>query len=713
MFKLQRRTPTAETGTRSGRFPRLIFQLFLIVPVAGLMVWSLAFAPVLQTSVLGQEGSQTGESDSGDSEYYTPLDEEDLLDYEAAPEDEIPSDDIPLEIPDEALIDLDAEDGPGLGRTLSLPDPAAGWADATFITVDQLQSRFADLLTVEATGDFQFFYTPGADRGSIRILPLADSLDAQAGESFSLTLAWRLGDEWLLPLPVGRRIDVEVGARLYSPPDGVVLAIREQVGGEWRSSSVAMQDIQWTTYGLSREISPDAQQAQIALLWQPSFENAWVEFQLPHIVIGRPEIAAAPLSPTDTPTPAAAPTVAATPEPEPTPQPEIEPVDEPPPTPTPLPPVADEVPPESGDDAVGDEVAPAEAAEQAEQEPVEEPTATPTPTYIIVTSTPTPVDVFEEATRVAVATSWAPILGTSTPTPENLATPTETPTPFVIIVTNTPVPQNQATAVYQQQLATAVAFTTGTPTPFPAEAQVRVATNTPAPQAQPPQPTNTPTPLFVLLDQLPPTATPQPQAEFPAELIGKIMFLTNFQATVNQPNVLIMNPDGSELGIMGTRMFYNRAVARDAYSSDQRFHVYVQREGVAATGTFLQIKYNDTHYEGAVANPMSFFANGNSWSPVWSPVRQSVAFVSNDSGNDEIYLVDINEWPARKLTNNEWEWDHHPSFSPDGSQIVFSSNRITGVRQIWMMDAGGGNQRQITNFPFQAWNPVWVKYPDS
>jgi hypothetical protein len=26
------------------------------------------------------------------------------------------------------------------------------------------------------------------------------------------------------------------------------------------------------------------------------------------------------------------------------------------------------------------------------------------------------------------------------------------------------------------------------------------------------------------------------------------------------------------------------------------------------------------------------------------------------------------------------------------------------------MTSSGGDQRQLTNFPFEAWDPVWVKY---
>ncbi len=45
-------------------------------------------------------------------------------------------------------------------------------------------------------------------------------------------------------------------------------------------------------------------------------------------------------------------------------------------------------------------------------------------------------------------------------------------------------------------------------------------------------------------------------------------------------------------------------------------------------------------------------------------------------------------------TLNVWEWDKHPSFSPDSQKIVFWSNR-EGTKQIYVMDANGRNLKKI------------------
>ena len=133
--------------------------------------------------------------------------------------------------------------------------------------------------------------------------------------------------------------------------------------------------------------------------------------------------------------------------------------------------------------------------------------------------------------------------------------------------------------------------------------------------------------------------------------------------------------------------------------------------GTAHNAGRIQLFYDDAFYNSP-QHQLTYFGSGVAWDPAWSPTSETIALVSSESGNDEIWVLQRNQWPPTQLTKNDWEWDHHPSFSLDGSQIVFDSNRVTGHRQIWMMSSSGEDQRQITNFTFEAWDPVWVKYVD-
>ncbi|HEX9922087.1 MAG TPA: hypothetical protein VGD99_05450 [Anaerolineae bacterium] len=83
--------------------------------------------------------------------------------------------------------------------------------------------------------------------------------------------------------------------------------------------------------------------------------------------------------------------------------------------------------------------------------------------------------------------------------------------------------------------------------------------------------------------------------------------------------------------------------------------------------------------------------------PAWSPDGTQLAFYSGRSGNDDIWIINVDGNSESQLTDDPGR-DRRPAWSPDGTKIVFDSNR-TGSHDIWIMNADGSEQRQLTTNP--------------
>jgi len=97
--------------------------------------------------------------------------------------------------------------------------------------------------------------------------------------------------------------------------------------------------------------------------------------------------------------------------------------------------------------------------------------------------------------------------------------------------------------------------------------------------------------------------------------------------------------------------------------------------------------------------------------PAWTPDGKLV-YSSNMAGAFDLYLMDAGGGNSKQLTTNSGT-NGQPSTSADGRYIVFSSDR-TGGSHIWRMDVDGGNQKQLTDKaddrPDSSSDGRWVVY---
>lgn len=102
------------------------------------------------------------------------------------------------------------------------------------------------------------------------------------------------------------------------------------------------------------------------------------------------------------------------------------------------------------------------------------------------------------------------------------------------------------------------------------------------------------------------------------------------------------------------------------------------------------------------------------WNPAWSPDGQFIAFMSDRDGNREIYVLQMpvagepvtgGALESANVSQNPAE-DSDPAWSPDGSHIVFISDR-DGNPEIYVMSSDGKEVQRLTDDPADDRHPAW------
>ncbi|MBA2558793.1 MAG: PD40 domain-containing protein [Propionibacteriales bacterium] len=97
----------------------------------------------------------------------------------------------------------------------------------------------------------------------------------------------------------------------------------------------------------------------------------------------------------------------------------------------------------------------------------------------------------------------------------------------------------------------------------------------------------------------------------------------------------------------------------------------------------------------------------NERTPAWSPNGTRIVYVRGDADHGQIYVMNADGSNQHQVTSVDDSADW-PSWSPNGDRIVYSSSKGSTHEQVWVADADGTNAAAITTGEtYGSSEPAW------
>jgi TolB protein len=157
-------------------------------------------------------------------------------------------------------------------------------------------------------------------------------------------------------------------------------------------------------------------------------------------------------------------------------------------------------------------------------------------------------------------------------------------------------------------------------------------------------------------------------------------------------DVYVVNSDGSGLRNLTAKLAVGIRPARNpgsdpAWSPDGQMIAFA-RGNFGREEPIYVVRADGSGLQNLTPKPVGAQAD-----PAWSPDGRKIAFVNDRNGNSEIYVMNANGTGQRNLTRNP-AFDADPAWSPDGRMIAFASKR-DGKDGVYVMNADGSGQRRL------------------
>ena len=179
--------------------------------------------------------------------------------------------------------------------------------------------------------------------------------------------------------------------------------------------------------------------------------------------------------------------------------------------------------------------------------------------------------------------------------------------------------------------------------------------------------------------------------------------------------IFLMNADGKRVRRLTKHPQYDSAPAWSPDGQKITFMSFRNKDRLGETQGDIYVMNPDGENLMNLTQSPERPDGASSWSPDGKQIAFGSAEIFNGDGvfHWDIWVMDADGGNPRNLTNHHAR-DSSPAWSPDGNQIAFSSERdrawefeAWGNRDVYVMNTDGANLINLTNHPARDSSPVW------